>query len=102
MFQRMRSYLPIDIPGEDMAAMSEIEVCIEQESTGQEFVYSGDSVTATAGRVIVEIPKVDADRLEYGEAYCQVMFTRPTGVPDATEKVKFEVYELMKDGGYGD
>lgn len=102
MFQRMRSFLPIDIPGEDMAAMSGIEVCLEQESSGQEFVYSGDSVTAAGSRVVVEIPKADADRLDYGEACCQVMFTRPTGVPDATEKVKFKVYELLKDGGYGD
>lgn len=100
MFQRMRSLLTIDV-NEDMTDMTDIEVTIEQDSSEHEFTYSGASISVDGNQVTVDIPKSDADVLDYGEAYVQVMFTRPGGVPDATQKVKFDIEELLKDNGYG-
>lgn len=103
MIQKMRNQLVVNVPGEDMNTMTNIEVTIEQEENNLEFTYSGDSIAVSAaGKVLVSIPKEDADQLNFeNDVRGQVMFTRPTGFPDATRIFRIPVRELLKEGGYG-
>ena len=103
MIQRMKNYVTITVPGVDMHEMTNIEVTIEQESTGKEFTYSGGAISLSEeGKVIVEMPKDDAATFDTEDAQGQVMFTRPGGIPDASRIFRIPVYELLKDDGYGD
>ncbi len=103
MFQKMKCYLTINVHGEDMSEMTDVQFNLKQPTQGLEFTYLGEAIdTSEQGKVIVTIPKADAAQLAATEARGQLMFTRPSGIPDATQVFAVPVWELQKEGGYGD
>ncbi|MBR5342605.1 MAG: hypothetical protein IK149_01765 [Oscillospiraceae bacterium] len=99
----MKNYLVINVNGVDMTGMTDIQFTIKQPTKGLEFTYSGDAIdTSEQGKVIVTIPKSDAAQLAAAEARGQLMFTWPTGIPDATKTFTVPIEELLKGEGYGE
>lgn len=103
MFQKMTTHLTVNVHGVDLREMSDVQFNLKQQTQGKEFNYSGAAInTSTQGKLIVTIPKADADQLTVEDATGQVMFTRPGGIPDATKVFTVPIWELQKEGGYGD
>lgn len=103
MFQRMRNQVTINVPDIDLNTVTDIEVTFDQKSSGIEFTYSDDAIEVIGEHtLLVSIPKEDAMQFENKNVRGQVMFTRNTGVPDATKIFTATVDELLKEEGYGD
>lgn len=103
MFQRMLNYVTISVPEIDLTSVYNVEVTLDQKSSGAEFTYSGDSVVVAGEHLLtVTIPKEDAMSFNAKTIRGQVMFTRQNGVPDATKIFQMNVDELLKEDGYGD
>lgn len=103
MFQRMRSLIAVDVDGIDLTTVTDIEVQLIQEDTGVELLLSGDEVTVVSEtQVSFGIPKSVGMQLEAAPIRAQIMFTRDTGLPDATKPFNIPVSELIKEAGYGD
>lgn len=102
MFQKMKTFLTVNVHGVDLREMSDIEFSLKQPTRGLAFNYSGAAInTSEQGKLIVTIPKADADLLMVEDATGQIMFTRPGGIPDATPVFRVPIWELQKEGGYG-
>ena len=102
MFQRMRSLIAVDVDGVDLTTVTDIEVQLIQESTGVEMLLSGsDIVVMSETQIAFGIPKDVAMQLEVEPIRGQIMFTRDTGLPDATKPFTIPVSELIKEAGYG-
>ena len=102
MFQRMRGAVSITVDGIDLTKVTDIEVELIQEDTGVEMLFTGGEVVITGETALtVTIPKDVAMALEVSPLRGQVMFTRDTGLPDATKPFTGPVSELIKESGYG-
>ena len=103
MYQRMRGLISIEVDGVDMTTVTNIEVYLEQESTGLQRLFTGSDVTvADYSKILISLPKEFCMQLDVSPLRAQVMFTRDTGLPDATQPFKIPVRELIKEAGYGD
>ena len=102
MFRKMKAYLTINVHGVDLREMTDICFNLKQPTQGLEFNYTVAAInTSEAGKLIVTIPKADADQLALTDASGQIMFMRTGGIPDATKPFVVPIWELQKEGGYG-
>ena len=101
MIQKMRNLVTINVRGVNLYEVTDIEVCLEQNTT--ELIYSGENVEiGNETQLLVNVPKSVAMNLDFKKPMRgQVMFTK-NGVPCATNPFTFPVLELLKGDGYGD
>jgi len=102
MIQRILNYITIRVKDIDLTTVSDVEVTIEQRSTGVEVTYSGDNALVVGPHLItVTVPKSDALQFDKRSAKGQVMFTDENGVPGVTKIFFIPMNELLKEDGYG-
>lgn len=102
MIQRMRNLVVITVEDIDLTTVTDIEVELIQESTGVERLFSGGEVVVVDdSKLSIDLPKDFCMQLDVEPLRAQVMFTRDTGLPDATKPFAVPVRELLKEAGYG-
>lgn len=103
MIQRMRNTIPIDVSGFDLAGATNIEVYLEQKSTGLRLKFSGDEIFIVDDDTLeVNMSKDAAMRFSTATVRAQIAYTDSTGTPGATKPFYIPVYELLWREGYGD
>lgn len=103
MIQRIRNYITLNVTQLDLGEVSDVQVTIEQQSSGCEFTYADENVLVVGPHLLtVTVPKDDAMKLDKKNVKGQIMYTDSDGVPRATKVFILPVEELLKEDGYGD
>jgi hypothetical protein len=80
----------------DLTTLTNVEFYVRQR--GFFGCYTPSIISSTEMTVI--IPFEDAKKLKHGEAELQFAFTDSNGDPNASDVVKMEVDDLLKEVGY--
>ena len=96
MRKKIQNTLKITCEDVDFTTLTDIEFYVRQRGFFGCYVPSVLSST----EMTVIIPFEDAKQLKRGEAELQFAFTDSSGNPDASEIVKMEVDDLLKEVGY--
>ena len=97
MRQRIENRLIITVDGVDLTTVTDILFWIRQSNTLFEYVPKViDSKTMS-----VTIPKEDAMKFLLSTVEMQFAFTHEDMHPEASEIVKMQVDQLLKEAGYG-
>ena len=96
MREKIENTLKIVCNGIDLRTLTNIEFYVKQ---GRFFGCYTPTVVSES-EMVVTIPFSDATKLAKGAAELQFAFTTAEGVPDASNVVKHEVADLLKEVGY--
>lgn len=98
MREKIRNVLNVEVEGEDLTTVSDIEFYIRQGNTFFEYVPT----VVNANEMVVIIPKKDADQLRANTlSKLQFAYTDKNGNPIASDIVEDYVDQLLKSEGYG-
>ena len=96
MREKIENQLKITCSDIDLTTLTKIEFYVKQPR----FFGCYTPVVISSTEMVVIIPFEDAKKLTHGIAELQFAFTDSEGNPDASEIVKMEVDDLLKEVGY--
>lgn len=96
MRRRIQNSLKITCNGLDLTTVTDIEFYVRQPGFFGMYIPS----VVSASEMVVTIPLADAKKLAKGTVELQFAFTDAEGNPDASDIVKTEVDDLLKEVGY--
>ncbi len=96
MREKIKNTLKITCNSVDLTTLNNIEFYVKQGR----FFGCYTPVVVSASEMVVTIPFSDAKKLTKGTAELQFAFTTAEGAPDASDVVKHEVADLLKEVGY--
>lgn len=96
MRQKIANKLTISVDGVDLTSLKKIEFYLRQALFFQ--TYTPTVVNSTT--MVIEIPKVDADKLRHGNVDLQFAFTDAAGIDDASDVTTVGVDVLLNPEGY--
>ena len=96
MREKIKNTLKITCDDVDLTTVKNIEFYVKQ---GRFFGCYTPTVIS-ASEMLVTIPFSDARKLKKGTAELQFAFTTAEGTPDASDVIKHEVADLLKEVGY--
>lgn len=96
MREKIENQLKITCTDIDLTTLNNIEFYVKQ----LKFFKSYTPVVTSSTEMVVIIPFEDAKKLTHGTAELQFAFTDSEGNPDASDTLKVEVDDLLKEVGY--
>lgn len=96
MREKIENQLKITCTDVDLTTLTDIEFYVKQIG----FFKSYKPIVTSSTEMVVTIPFEDAKRLKCGIVELQFAFRDADGNPDASDIVKEEVNDLLKEVGY--
>lgn len=96
MREKIENQLKITCTAIDLTTLTNIEFYVKQIK----FFGCYTPTVLSSTEMAVTIPVEDAMKLKHGTVELQFAFTDSNGKPDASEIVKMEVGDLLKEVGY--